>query len=99
MPQPLQAKGTGDGGHEGDEVDGNKRAKARASSKEKSKAAKAAKKQKTSASACQVRRERNTAGANVTRTGCQPAQRNSQHLTWLRMIRTGGIVREKDFGV
>ena len=35
-----------------------------------SKAAKAAKKQKTSASACQVRRERNTAGANVTRTGC-----------------------------
>ena len=35
-----------------------------------SKAAKVAKKQKTSASACQVRRERNTAGANVTRTGC-----------------------------
>ena len=55
MPQPVQAKGTGDGGHEGDEVDGNKRAKARASSKEKRKAAKKKKKKKTSAPACQVR--------------------------------------------
>ena len=66
-----------------------KRAKARAPSKGKkraapagartSKAAKAAKKtQKTSASACQVRSERNTATANVARTGCQPTQRGSQ---------------------
>ena len=80
MPQPLQAEGTGDGGHEGDEVDGNKRAKARASSKEKSKAVKAAKKQKTSASACQVRRERNTAGANVTRTGCSNQHSASHNI-------------------
>ena len=62
-------------------------------------AAKAAKKNPSSRLRCQVRRERNTAGANVTRTGCQPARRNSQHLTWLRMTRTGGIVRGKDFGV
>ena len=78
-----------------------KRAKARAPSKGKkraapagantSKAAKAAKKKKTNASACQVRSERNTAGSNVERTGCQPTQRDSQNLMWLHMIRTGGI--------
>ena len=65
-----------------------------------SQAAKAAKKQKTSASACQVRRERNYGRCERHAHGLlQPAQRNSQHLTWLRMIRTGGIVSEKDFGV
>ena len=79
MPPMKPAEGTGDGGHQADEVHGNK---ARAPSKRKKDAAgpasskkraaaapagantsKAAKKNKTDTSARQVRRERITAGA------------------------------------
>ena len=62
-------------------------------------AAELPKKKKFSASACQVRSERNAAGANAERTGCQPTQHDSQNLLWLHMIRTGGIVRDEGFGV
>ena len=83
------------------------RAKAGAPSKGKKRAAPAGastskaakKKKKTSASAFQVQSERNTAGANVERTGVQPTQCDPQNLIWLHMIRTGGIVRDEGFGV
>ena len=95
MPRRPPAEGTGDGGHETDGVDDNKRARASSKGKEdaagpalsKKRAApadastsKAAKKNRTSAPACQVRSDRNTASAKVACADCQHTARFTNQM-------------------